>query len=73
MKYIILWIIILAILVIVTKRHHRINYTDTPIGLCLYRCDLDADCSYHNCKDDECCIRNCYEQKAHCYIRCLGL
>jgi hypothetical protein len=49
------------------------QYTDTPSGQCLLKCDQYSDDCYQNCnpKDEE-CIRQCYQVKAHCYMNCLG-
>ena len=49
------------------------QYTNTPVGLCLWQCDQYCDKGYTSCKpNDDCCIRECYAQKAECYRKCLG-
>jgi len=48
------------------------QYTDTPVGRCLLECDQYSDDCYQNCNKNEDCIRQCYQLKAHCYMRCLG-
>ena len=49
------------------------QYTHTPVGACLLKCDQASDICYRNCNpNDEECIRDCYQIKAHCYMQCVG-
>lgn len=45
----------------------------TPIGRCLYSCDIQHDLCYKKCDpNDDICIRNCYQLKSDCYTSCLN-
>ena len=49
------------------------EYTDTPMGKCLYTCDQTCDACYVKCDPQaEECIGKCYREKSDCYMNCLG-